>query len=178
MRKIILATSIILIAAGCNHQQSVQQTGPASQNPVANALVSDSIQIGGFEGDYSRIDYALQYSIDDFKAVKNSQGVVLASLKNSNVNTVKFGYNGALGAQSSQEYWDALKLCADCKLAPNDIAIADAIDQKTYTNSNDEWVIYKVGPDFAVLNLKQPNDFARQTLATLKASSTKESQTK
>ena len=167
MKKLLFAGALLLLAAGCTYE-SIQ--APSSQ--PQRTTFSGSYQTG-FEGHDTKFDYSISYPNGAFTASKATQGFTLKETANGHVHQVLFGFNGGLGATSSAEFWSAHQYCNSCKLSANVLNIAGAEDMKTYSNSTDEWTVYRAGDDFVVIDMKKPDTAAIDAFNTLGVRTTK-----
>ncbi len=163
MKKLLFAGVLVLLAAaGCNKSAYVEQ--PVDQPKMTT--FTDSYRTG-FEGHDTKFDYSITFQEGKFTASKATQGFDLKETATGATHKVMFGYNGGLGATSSAEFWSAHQYCASCKASSNDLNIPGAEDMKTYSNTTDEWVVYKAGTDYVVIDMKKPNADAIEAFKTL-----------
>jgi len=168
MKKLLFAGVLILFAAaGCG-----QQTQPV-QSPKPDAQTFSGSYQTGFEGHNTKFDYSISYLEDTFIPAKTTQGFALNEKSNGHMHKVLFGYNGGLGAASSAEFWNAHQYCSSCKESANILSVVGAEDMKTYSNSTDEWVVFRAGDDYVVINIKQPDSAALSAFKTLSVRTTK-----
>jgi hypothetical protein len=168
MKKILVLGSLVLLAAaGCNKQTDNNNNDNQPVATTQNMVTFSNYYQTGFEGVDTKFDYSIKYPADSFKVEKSSQGFNIIENANNQTHKVLFGFNGGIGAQTSSEFWNAVNYCGDCTLTSNNIQIAGANDLKTYSNGTDEWIIYKVGDDFVLVDMKKPIEAVDDVVKTL-----------
>jgi hypothetical protein len=172
---VCLLLAVIAIYFGFIQKKPLESvTAPAVLETYTNTYLVD------YEGDFSNVTYELSYPKDSFSVsskVTAPSTVNLINLKNGDLNTIYFFYNGAAGFSSASQLWSEQykSKCNDCfktvgmfNYPSNDIAI--------YSSATDEWVIFAQAPGFVVAHFKKPATDAIKILESLKITSEKTSQ--
>lgn len=169
---VILVVAIVAIYFAFFHTKPIE---PASA-PTTTEKYNDSF-IVGYEGDFQKVSYSLTYPKDNFAVQSMASApstVIIRTLKDNSINTLKFFYNGAAGFESAQQLWDQQYKfqCPDClkSSAKLDHQTSDYI---IYENNSDEWIVFAQMPGFVIADLKKPSIDSINIIESLVVSSQK-----
>lgn len=166
MKKILLILPLLLLAASCNKPANNSQNGSQS----SNQQIYTGIVTTGFEGYYKKTTYTFSYTAGQFifePVAKNQNMIGIKDASTNAESTMLIFNNDGAGFKDSQEAWDNLKLCKDCKKINNNLNFQNADDQLTYENGQHEYVIFKHDPGFVVLDIAKPIDRFKSVMESL-----------
>lgn len=181
LKKILYISSIILLAVIVyfyfNNQLS-KQPSQISQNQ--NLETFSNSYVVGYEGDFDKIFYSLQYPKNNFELsskITSPSIITIKNKKSGTLNTLSFFYNGAAGFTSSQEFWENLykSQCIKCVQTTNKINQSLSNDIVSYSDTTDEWIIFSKTPGFITAHITKPSDEVVKIIESLVIKSEKTS---
>jgi hypothetical protein len=174
LKKYILAASLMLLAVSCH--KAAKNDPNQGKNQAPSQVYTGQITTG-FEGYFTNTTYSFKYNPAEFIIEiqpQQSNLVHIRDLQSGAVHVMEIFNNDGAGFQNSQDAWNNLKLCTDCKKINNNTSIKDSTGMLTFENDKSEWIIFQHDPGFVIFQMVKPFDKVKSVVEslTLKTSKT------
>lgn len=142
-------------------------TTQASQASAVEEVVHTDSYVTGFEDDRFSVSYEIKYKPETVSIQSAGPRIFIREKETKYVHSLMIVSNSGAGFTSTQQLWEEMKLCPECKRINPTIDFGESQDLIMFSNGQKEWAVFSREPGFVIAEYHAASHEVKQVIATL-----------